>query len=29
MHEYGKNNHSPFPTWSEALAVLKGLGYRK
>jgi hypothetical protein len=29
MHEYGKNNHRPFPTWSEALAVLKGLGDRK
>jgi hypothetical protein len=29
MAEYRKLNGKPFPTWSEALGVLKGLGYTK
>lgn len=29
MLEYRHRNNRPFPTWSEALGVLKGLGYRK
>lgn len=29
MERYKKANRRPFPTWSETLEVLKGLGYRK
>jgi hypothetical protein len=29
MERYKRERHRPFPTWSEVLAVLKGLGYRK
>lgn len=29
MDQYKRNNHRPFPTWSEALEVLQSLGYRK
>lgn len=29
MADYQKRTGRKFPTWSEALAVLKGLGYRK
>jgi hypothetical protein len=29
MEAYKKRAGRPFPTWSEALEVLKGLGYRK
>ncbi len=29
MDAYRKTNNRPFPTWSEALGVLKSLGYRK
>lgn len=29
MQKYRETNNRPFPTWSEALEVLKGLGYRK
>lgn len=29
MQRYREENNRPFPTWSEALGVLKGLGYRK
>jgi hypothetical protein len=29
MHEYTLSSGRKFPTWSEALEVLKSLGYRK
>lgn len=29
MDQYKRDNRRPFPTWSEALEVLKSLGYRK
>ena len=29
MHQYKQVNGRPFPHWSEVLAVLKSLGYRK
>jgi hypothetical protein len=29
MHRYREIAKRPFPTWSEALEVLKALGYRK
>lgn len=29
MERYKRDNGRPFPTWSEALEVLKKLGYRK
>jgi hypothetical protein len=29
MDRYKRDQRRPFPAWSEVLAVLKGLGYRK
>jgi hypothetical protein len=29
IDEYKRKNARPFPSWSEILEVLKGLGYRK
>lgn len=29
MDRYKRENHRPFPTWSEVLAVLESLGYRQ
>lgn len=29
MDRYKRVNNRPFPTWSEVLGVLKGLGWRK
>ena len=29
MDQYKRDNRRPFPTWSEVLEVLKGLGYEK
>ena len=29
MDRYKRENSRPFPTWSEALAVLRALGYRR
>ena len=29
MHEYKQSNGRMFPTWSEVLEVLRGLGYAK
>lgn len=29
MEAYRRTRKRPFPTWTECLAVLKGLGYRK
>src|SRR5258708_32233496 len=29
MDRYKRDNHRPFPTWSEVLAVLRSLGYRR
>lgn len=26
---YKRDNHRPFPTWSEVLAIVRALGYRK
>ena len=29
MDQYKRDNHRPFPTWSEVLEVLRALGYRQ
>lgn len=29
MEDFKKENSQPFPSWSEVLRVLKGLGYSK
>ena len=29
IDRYKKENHRPFPTWTEVLEVIKALGYRK
>ena len=29
IDRYKKSNQRPFPTWTEALEVIKALGYRK
>ena len=29
MDDYKRRTGHPFPTWTEALAVLKGMGYRR
>lgn len=29
IERYKRVNHRPFPSWSEVLGVLKGLGYRR
>ena len=29
MDQYKRDNRRPFPTWSEVLEVVKGLGYRR
>lgn len=29
VDEYKRTNQRPFPTWSEVLEILKGLGYQR
>ncbi|MCI0499357.1 MAG: hypothetical protein L0Y36_06730 [Planctomycetales bacterium] len=29
IDQYKRDNHRPFPTWTEVLEILKAIGYRK